>query len=51
MFCAPFTDSAGNKHICHDYNNGQVKLTCEDNHISTASYVACCECGWANNKI
>ena len=51
MFCSPFTDSTGNTHICHDYNDGQVKLTCEDNHISTASYVACCKCGWANNKI
>jgi ribosome biogenesis protein Tsr3 len=50
MFCAPYTDSAGNIHSLHDYNRGQVKLTCEDNHISTAGYIACCECGWTNKK-
>ena len=50
MFCGPFTDPEGNKHHCHDYNTGQVEVFCEDNHISKTHYVACCECGWTNNK-
>ena len=48
-FYGPFVDSSGNTHT-HDYNNGKVKLTCDNNHVSIVKYIACCECGWNNNK-
>ena len=48
-FYGPFVDSSGNTHECHDRNEGEVKLTCENNHVSIVDYIACCECGW-NNK-
>ncbi len=47
-FYGPRVDLSGNTHT-HDYNNGQVKLTCDNNNISIVEYIACCECGW-NNK-
>ena len=49
-FYGSIVDLSGNIHECHDYNNGQVKLLCENNHISIVEYIACCECGWNNNK-
>ena len=49
-FYAPFIDSSGNTHECHDYNHGTVNLTCVNNHVSIVDYIACCECGWNNNK-
>jgi hypothetical protein len=49
-FYGPFIDSSGNTHECHDYNEGKVKLTCDNNHVSITDYIACCECGWSNNS-
>ena len=48
-FYGPFVDSSGNTHT-HDYNSGEVELICDNNHKTTTKYIACCECGWTNNK-
>lgn len=37
-FYGPFVDSYGNKHLQHDYNTGEVELTCESNHITKTAY-------------
>ena len=49
-FYGSFVDSSGNTHT-HDYNQGKVKLTCVNNHVSIVNYIASCECGWSSKKI
>jgi hypothetical protein len=48
-FCGPYTDYDGIIHTCHDTNEGEVELTCANNHITHTNYIASCECGW-NSK-